>query len=496
MSGPDVGHPESIHLNCAPKRAELIRVHGRSNREKRMMRARREEARTRLATRLQARGAVAALAFAVLAGTTTATGSAAAAGTSRVQGITVQSSITALAAPIVGLAATPTGNGYWRVGADGGVLTAGDAHYYGGANGRANAPIVAIAATHSGHGYWLTDRLGEVFSFGDARFHGSMGGHRLNLPIVGMAATPSGSGYWLVASDGGIFSFNAPFLGSTGAIHLNQPIVGMAATPNGHGYWLVASDGGVFSYHAPFFGSTGAIHLNQPITGMAAAPGGGGYTMVAADGGLFRFGVSSPFYGSAVNACPGAPAVAVAMSPHAVGYWITFADARTYAFSPSTATPKCTPATASKTDVMAADLFHRLNDERAARSIPPLTWDPTLGNYAEVWSVNMAGNGFRHSAIGNLLGPYNFVGENIAAGSAGTTAGSLHDAWMHSDGHRQNILNPGFTHVGVGVYCSVNGSMWLTENFAHPSSAGNPSTGFGVPPLDPVARPDSGSLHC
>jgi uncharacterized protein YkwD len=427
-----------------------------------MKRARCGVMRTRLATRLQARGAVAALTFAALAGITTASGNAAAAtGTSRVQDISVQSSVTALAAPIVGLAATPTGKGYWRVGADGGVLTAGDAHYYGGANGRANAPIVAIAATHSGHGYWLTDRLGEVFTFGDARFHGSMAGHALNLPIVGMAATPSGSGYWLVASDGGIFSFNARFLGSTGAIHLNQPIVGMAATPNGHGYWLVASDGGVFSYNAPF-----------------------------------RFGVSSPFYGSAVNACPGAPAVAVAMSPHAVGYWITFADARTYAFSPSTSTPKCAPATASKTDVMAADLFHRLNAERAARSIAPLSWDPTLGNYAEAWSVNMAGGGFRHSAIGNLLGPYNFVGENIAAGSAGTTAGSLHDAWMHSDGHRQNILNPGFTHVGVGVYCSANGSMWLTENFAHPSSAGNPSTGFGVPPVDPVARPDSGSLHC
>ena len=56
----------------------------------------------------------------------------------------------------------------------------------------------------------------------------------------------------------------------------------------------------------------------------------------------------------------------------------------------------------------------------------------------------MAAHGFRHSSIGNLLGPYNFVGENIAAGSAGTLEGSLHVAWMHSDGHRSNILAPGF----------------------------------------------------
>ncbi len=462
-----------------------------------MKRAQRDARHSRLAARLQARVVVVVLAFAVLTGAAAATGQpAAAAGTTRVQDISMQSSVTALAAPIVGLVATPTGKGYWRVAADGGVLTAGDARFYGSASGRAHAPIVAIVATRSGNGYWLTDRVGEVFTFGDAKYHGSMAGHPLNLPIVGMAATPSGSGYWLVASDGGIFSYNAPFLGSTGAIQLNQPIVGMAATPNGNGYWLVASDGGVFSYNAPFFGSTGAIQLNEPITGMAPAPHGDGYTMVAADGGLFRFGASSPFYGSAVNACPGAPAVAVAMSPHTFGYWITFADARTYAFSPSTATPKCAPATASKTDAMAADLFHRLNDERTARHIAPLTWDSTLGNYAEVWSVNMASGGFRHSAIGNLLGPYNFVGENIAAGTSGTLAGSLHNAWMHSDGHRQNILNPGFTHVGVGVYCSANGSMWLTENFGHPTSAGNPSTGYGIPAVDPVARPDSGSLHC
>ena len=66
--------------------------------------------------------------------------------------------------------------------------------------------------------------------------------------------------------------------------------------------------------------------------------------------------------------------------------------------------------------------------------------------------------GFKHSNIGSLLGPFNFVGENIAMGSRGTTAGELHVAWMHSDGHRENILQPGFTSVGVGAYCAADGS--------------------------------------
>jgi uncharacterized protein YkwD len=414
----------------------------------------------------------------------------------RATNVTVQSSAQAVAAPIVGMAATPTGHGYWRAGADGGVLTAGDAKFYGAATGLRHDSIIAIVATRTGHGYWIADRKGAVFNFGDAAFHGSMSGRPLNHPIVGMAATPNGNGYWLVASDGGIFAFGAPFRGSTGATHLSKPIVGMAATPTGNGYWLVASDGGIFAFDAPFFGSTGAIHLNQPITGMAAAPNGKGYTMVASDGGLFRFGTNSPFFGSAANACPGAPAVAVATSPGAIGYWIAFADARTYAFSPSTHPPRCSPPATTKTGQMALDLFTRVNQERAARRLAALAWDPSLGVYAASWSANMASNGFRHSDIANLLGPYNFVGENIAAGSRGTMEGSLHDAWMHSDGHRANILAPGFNRVGIGVFCAADGSIWMTEDFGHTTSSGPALTSEPTPPVLPIVRPDPGTLHC
>src|SRR5262249_27906592 len=45
----------------------------------------------------------------------------------------VQSRPMSVNAPVVGMAATPTGRGYWRVAADGGVLTAGDADYFGSA---------------------------------------------------------------------------------------------------------------------------------------------------------------------------------------------------------------------------------------------------------------------------------------------------------------------------------------------------------------------------
>ena len=108
----------------------------------------------------------------------------------------------------------------------------------------------------------------------------------------------------------------------------------------------------------------------------------------------------------------------------------------------------------------------------------------------------MAANQFQHSNIGSLLGPYDYVGENIAAGSAGTLVGALHVAWMGSDGHRMNILAPGFTHIGIGAYCDAHGGVWLVEEFARLTSQGPAVLPKTVPPPNPVARPDPGTLSC
>ena len=107
---------------------------------------------------------------------------------------------------------------------DGGIFTFGDAAFFGSTGAiHLNKPIVGMAATPDGKGYWLVASDGGIFTFGDAAFFGSTGAIRLNKPIVGMAATPDGKGYWLVASDGGIFTFgDAAFYGSTGAIAPQQ----------------------------------------------------------------------------------------------------------------------------------------------------------------------------------------------------------------------------------------------------------------------------------
>ena len=78
----------------------------------------------------------------------------------------------ALSAELVGTAVTPSGNGTWQVGMDGGVITGGDAGFYGSVPGSTivlKAPITAIAATPDGKGYWLLDANGTVYPFGDAK---------------------------------------------------------------------------------------------------------------------------------------------------------------------------------------------------------------------------------------------------------------------------------------------------------------------------------------
>jgi len=236
-------------------------------------------------------------------------------------------------APAVGIAATPSGNGYWVARADGSVTAHGDAADYGSMAGHAlDAPIAHIISTADGGGYWLVASDGGIFSFGDARFYGSMGGHALDAPVVDLAPTPDGNGYWLVASDGGIFAFgDAAFYGSMGGHHLNAPVVGIATDVRTGGYWMVGSDGGIFSFHAPFLGSTGGHPLNQPVDGMAAAPGGVGYWFVSSDGGIFSFGWAG-FRGSAGGTKLAAPIVGMTSDSATGGYWLVGSDGGVFAY--------------------------------------------------------------------------------------------------------------------------------------------------------------------
>ena len=198
----------------------------------------------------------------------------------------------------------------------------GDAGSFGAAPAHPVGPVVGMAATASGNGYWIVASDGGIFTFGDASFHGSMGGSFHATPIVGMAATPDGAGYWEVAADGGIFTFgDANFYGSMGGQHLNAPIVGMAATPDGRGYFEVASAGGIFTFgDASFHGSAVGVSRASIVT-MSLDSDGGGYWLAAANGGVFTFGDAN-FYGSMGGQSLASPIVGMVRSPDSGGYWL------------------------------------------------------------------------------------------------------------------------------------------------------------------------------
>jgi uncharacterized protein YkwD len=57
---------------------------------------------------------------------------------------------------------------------------------------------------------------------------------------------------------------------------------------------------------------------------------------------------------------------------------------------------------------------------------------------------------------------YRTAGENIAGNRSVQAA---HTALMNSPGHRANILNPNFTHIGIGIQQGGNYGMMFTQMF-------------------------------
>jgi hypothetical protein len=171
-----------------------------------------------------------------------------------------------LTAAVTGWTPRPEG-GAWEVASDG-MVFGRHAPNLGSLGGHhLSQPIVGIAATHTGGGYWLVASDGGIFTFGDARFYGSTGGVQLNQPIVGMAPALDGRGYWLVASDGGIFTF--------GDAHFSGSVAGRASAPvesiarSGLGYVTTLADGSVWQF-GPGEHAAKVLQLPIPRTYVAA----------------------------------------------------------------------------------------------------------------------------------------------------------------------------------------------------------------------------------
>jgi hypothetical protein len=147
---------------------------------------------------------------------------------------------------VAGIVADPRG-GYWLFTAAGNVYRSAGAGWFGSAAARhAQTPIVGMAATADGRGYWMVSSSGRAYAFGDAT---KVRGVTPSRSVAGIVAAPRG-GYWLFSTSGNVYrSAGAGWFGSVAAQRVRKPaIVGMASTADGRGYWLVSTGGRVYSF--------------------------------------------------------------------------------------------------------------------------------------------------------------------------------------------------------------------------------------------------------
>lgn len=113
------------------------------------------------------------------------------------------------------------------------------------------------------------------------------------------------------------------------------------------------------------------------------------------------------------------------------------------------------------------------NQERAKYGLKPLKANWELSRVARYKCTDMRDrNYFSHTSptygspftmIKNFGISYRAAAENIAAGQ--TTPQQVVRAWMNSEGHRKNILNPNYTEIGVGYAAGGTQRHYWTQMF-------------------------------
>ena len=125
------------------------------------------------------------------------------------------------------------------------------------------------------------------------------------------------------------------------------------------------------------------------------------------------------------------------------------------------------PTTVVQKEIMSkaeAQVLEILNRERALNGVKPLIMSDDLQRTAQI-RVRELFVSFSHtrpngeSCYTTFPQGYNWKGENIAMGHKSPE--QVMDGWMNSEGHRANILNPKFTHVGIGALCIDGKYCWI-----------------------------------
>lgn len=151
----------------------------------------------------------------------------------------------------------------------------------------------------------------------------------------------------------------------------------------------------------------------------------------------------------------------------------TTQQAKPAAQQPATNTEKPAATTASNVSEFEKQVANLVNQERQKAGLQPLQLDTKLSDVAREKSKDMMNKGYFSHQSPTYGSPFDMMkqfgityksaGENIAKGQQ--TPQEVMNAWMNSEGHRANILNGSFTHIGVGFVKDAQGTTYWTQMF-------------------------------
>ena len=143
----------------------------------------------------------------------------------------------------------------------------------------------------------------------------------------------------------------------------------------------------------------------------------------------------------------------------------------------STALSESAPALAVS---VASDVIDLTNIERTNNRRAALHANPRLTRAAQLQADQMADAGRMAHVLPDARYPrtedriaaadyhWRMLGENVAFGQV--SAEKVLDSWMHSTGHRTNILNSEFTEMGAGFAVDRTGRPYYVQVFGRPIS--------------------------
>lgn len=122
------------------------------------------------------------------------------------------------------------------------------------------------------------------------------------------------------------------------------------------------------------------------------------------------------------------------------------------------------------------EILMLVNKERNAESLDPLTGfdlmqevgDIRANELTEYYSHNRPDGTDCFTVIDELNIPWRALGENIAYGYQSPT--EVMTGWMNSEGHRANILNENYTHIGIGLQIGTDAIPYWIQMFLGISS--------------------------